>query len=255
MALRLFLFFGFALGVLYGQRASAQQAATKTAAAPPSPAPKTATPPIDVSAKNRVAPEEPPNSWTDPRIIAELAKNCNFDPLRDKREWLPEDLGAGSTHPLTCLSGRDQSCVPDPCFTDMSDRGCRARCEKTCDSCGAGCGSACNRCKATCKDDTCRQDCAKQCAVCHVDCVRAVDRCSSGKCANEYNACRARLKADWNKNGCAKVCDSVRGACVTQCTRKKAKDIDDCAQWCIDERKSPNPRCDLRMCVQMKLGE
>src|SRR3990167_5785835 len=72
------------------------------------------------SAEAQSAPE-PPASWTDPRVIAELAKNCAFDPddipQEQRKQWTGE-MYPGKRSPLSCALSFDQSCVYDPCYDE-----------------------------------------------------------------------------------------------------------------------------------------
>jgi hypothetical protein len=221
----------------------AQPATPEAKPAAPEAAPDTAPPEKAADA---------PTSWTDPRVIAELIKNCEFEASRDRPEWVGE-LGPGVTNPLMCLSGRDQSCTPDPCFDDADDNGCRARCEKSCDGCTTTCATQCKSCKASCKDDACRLSCATQCGTCQQDCIRAVDRCSTGTCSTEYKACQVRFKDNWEKNGCDRICDKFKKSCTKTCKSQKKEDdeIDSCVYDClVTKRDKGGERCDLLYCHQ-----
>jgi hypothetical protein len=109
-----------------------------------------------------------PKAWTDPRVVAKLAEDCSFTPVRpraadDSSGYIPPDLFA-------CSLGYSQSCNPDPCYTPST--ACEKSCEGTCGSCGGSCVTSCTTCKSACTDDACKKACATTCAECKQTCTR-----------------------------------------------------------------------------------
>lgn len=191
-----------------------------------------------------------PKSWDDPRVLAELTKNCAFDPeslpASERKQWLGEhDEGDGDS-PLSCTASMEQSCVYDPCHDEQS-RQCNPRCESKCRSCGKTCADKCEKCKTPCQDDACRMACAKKCASCHETCVRKRDRCATGTCTEEYKKCRVKLRDEWTANGCTEICET-HSACKTACEEKneKAKKKKDCDKACPTPKGAD--KCDLLLC-------
>lgn len=195
------------------------------------------------------------SSWSDARIVAELAKDCAFNPdeLKGARreEWLgPPQMGSSS--PLSCSAAFEQSCTYDPCFEEQQTQ-CHPRCGSTCRQCGKGCATKCESCKSQCKDKdkdkdaACRMSCARSCATCHEGCVRQRDRCATGSCTAEYRQCRLKLKSSWAAKGCPKVC---RG--YLQCQERCAAKIQDHSQVydkCVKPCQPADKKgCDIALC-------
>lgn len=200
------------------------------------------------SAEAQSAPT-PPASWSDPRVIAELAKNCAFDPdaipYEQRKQWTGE-LYPGKRSPLSCALSFDQSCVYDPCY-DEETRECRPRCAKSCHDCGTACAATCETCKRACSDDNCRIACAKSCASCREGCVRTRDRCATGTCTEQFKQCRQKLKDDWLRKGCANVCRAYL-RCQKPCISKhdKAGDAyEACTKPC---EPKDNKGCNFQFC-------
>lgn len=183
--------------------------------------------------------DEPPKSWTDPRVIDALIRSCSADVA----SLVPQE-GPGDPNPLSCAPAEDQSCESDPCFDEQESK-CKPRCTKACERCSKPCVARCESCKKGCSDDACRKGCAVQCAGCREACTKASDRCGTGGCAAGYKQCRARMKAAWKKNGCPAACKTYV-ACEDQCY-KKNKDAEDRA--CIEACLAPMPKsCSVTFC-------
>lgn len=191
----------------------------------------------------KAAPQEPPRSWSDPRVLDELTRSCAFDPDQlpegKAQAWLG-DRGPGDSSPLSCTAELDQSCEFDPCFDEQE--ACKPGCTKACGACGSTCVKGCESCKSACKDLACRKSCATKCASCREACVRQRDRCATGTCTEVYKQCRLKLRATWEKNGCARACKPYV-ACQTRCSESK-KD-QDCMKLC---KKHEVKACDMRLC-------
>jgi hypothetical protein len=197
--------------------------------------------------------DEPPSSWTDPRVLAELAKSCAFNPDKLKKsaraKWTG-DLSDGGTSVMSCDAGYEQSCVPDPCNDDMNNK-CRPRCQKSCTSCGTACVTTCETCKSGCTDEACRQSCARGCAECRQECVRQRDRCATGTCSAQYKECDRKRKAAWKRNNCPKVCSDFK-ECKERCEKKPAKPGS--PPDCEDECKPSSGKCNLVFCDEGEWG-
>lgn len=205
---------------------------------PPPPAPPAQDSSEDYDARRANAPK----SWSDPRVIAALAKQCYWS--RREENWIFVDQ-EGQTHPLVCTLGREQSCSPEPCDDDgRNESGCWWSCEQTCKGCSNRCGVQCQSCKARCRDDACRLECAKKCATCNEGCVRSMDRCGSGKCANEQMQCRQKWREAWLSKGCDKAC-AVITACEERCKEGKPELKAGCKKRCEDDMKGS--RCADRL--------
>jgi hypothetical protein len=178
-----------------------------------------------------------PESWTDPRVVAALARNCQ---LPDSLRGMNSDGGPGERPPLECGPADDQSCVYDPCFSEGEEQ-CKPRCRKVCETCNRGCLATCQTCRRACQggDAACIHGCAQHCAECHQECIEQSDRCGSATCTEQYRACRARLKADWTKNKCPATCARYR-ACQARCP---ADDTN-----CRDRCKKGRSGCNLGLC-------
>lgn len=155
-----------------------------------------------------------PKGWTDPRVLAALAEDCGFVPVRpritdDQNGEIPPDVFA-------CSLGYSQSCTIDPCIVPSST--CEHGCEGACDTCGTSCVASCRTCKDGCGDGTdCKRACATKCADCKQTCTRTMDRCVTGDCSKVHAQCNARLRAVWAGSNCKARC-AVFGKCQAACT-------------------------------------
>jgi hypothetical protein len=185
------------------------------------------------------APTPPPEtSWTDGAVVAELAKDCAYQPP-DHDEMNPSEL--------SCKSGLfGQSCVADPCF-DEDQQDCKPSCEKACNGCAGQCITACKACKKPCKDDDCKRTCAVTCGQCRQACLTAKDRCSTGTCGQAYSACSKRLQAEWKNSGCRSGCAAYY-TCFEDCTRSE-HDSTPCIDRCRKPLLRVCPAPLARMCV------
>lgn len=209
--------------------------------------------PLNLEAPATAAPldekAELPQSWSDARIVAELAKDCAFNPDELKGDARLEWMGTpqmGDSSALSCSAAFEQSCTYDPCFTEEQTQ-CHPRCGNSCRQCGKGCASKCETCKSACKDDACRLSCAKSCATCHESCVRQRDRCATGTCTAEYRQCRLKLKRTWLAKGCPKVCRGYLH-CQELCTAKLkdlSQNYEKCSKPCEPADKKG---CDIALC-------
>ncbi len=187
-----------------------------------------------------------PRSWTDPRVLAVLAEDCSFVPVRPVDPKAAHAVSGGrSSDIFTCRLGYDQSCTVDPCLTVSG--ACEGKCETTCGDCGGGCVTSCNACKTACTDDACKKACAATCGECKQACNRTMDRCVSGACAKAHEACGVRLDAMWKRSGCKARC-----AVFGKCRKKCGDDYDDAGMACresCEDKVSPgfrrcNAKCD-----------
>lgn len=179
-----------------------------------------------------------PKSWTDPRVVAVLADDCSFVPVRPRSG----DQGPGEIPAdiFTCSLGYSQSCTMDPCIIPSS--ACETKCTGTCDDCGGACVKSCAACKGACTDETCKRACATTCGECKQTCTRTMDRCVTGECAKVHEACNGRLRAMWSRSGCTARC-----AAHAKCN-EKCGDAEACRERC-DENVAPgfkacNAKCD-----------
>jgi hypothetical protein len=179
-----------------------------------------------------------PAGWTDPRVVAGIAKGCDFTPVPLRATPWDDDVFA-------CALGPDQTCVPTPCLMDHG--ACTAECNHTCAGCTAACTTTCDACESACTTDACRQACAVTTGACKDACTRAMDRCRTGKCNAAEKACDraadAREKAEYpTVKACAERCPAVqecertcptgntaderanRGACIGMCVHS-AQDL------------------------------
>jgi hypothetical protein len=236
-----------------GKTGSPVTAPATSPVTPPATTAKTDKPPGSekdkAKAEDGEAPE-PPKSWSDPRVLAELVKSCAFEPdslpEADRQKWLGVQDEGNADSPLSCSASMEQSCVYDPCHDEQSSK-CNPRCESKCRSCGKSCAARCETCKTPCQDDACRMACASKCASCRESCVRRRDRCATGTCTEEYKKCRVKLRDEWEANGCAEICKTIED-CKSACEEKnqKAKRQKDCDKAC------PAPKgggkCDMNLC-------
>ena len=167
----------------------------------------------------------PPAGWTDPRVVAALAADCDFVPPAPERDpaqsGQPADL-------FRCTFPYEQSCVVSPCAN--IDEGCKDTCSETCRGCGATCAGTCSTCKAGCKDDACRTACAMKCAECKQECTRTLDRCASGACAKAADACHARRRAASRR--CKAKCDGYARCQIDCMMHPKKNQPPDCFDQC-----------------------
>lgn len=203
-------------------RASAESV-DASAASSPRPAADAASDAVVASAARSSTPgsasgagEKPLLGWTDPRAVALLVENCNFQIPDDTRQ-LAERMGLPDTGPtggalasITCGGIYEQSCVPDPCDRES----CREECGVSCNDCSKPCAATCQSCKSECKDDACRLRCAEATAKCRSECVAAGDRCVSGTCGKRYDTCTKTFWAKFEKLGCKAPCSKLR-KCAT----------------------------------------
>ena len=195
-----------------------------------------------------------PKTWSDPRVVKELAANCDFNPPEPPREQ-EADQPADLFH---CTPAYEQACDVDPCGETTST--CESGCSKTCGTCGADCSKSCNACKTSCKDDACRTACASKCAECKQSCGRTMDKCTTGDCGREAAACRSRLEAAFRTNKCQPKCEANRkckeackgGDCWDKCDAKLNATFDPCNHRCAEESDGHcMEKCLLASCSQM----
>lgn len=176
--------------------------------------------------------EQTATSWSDPRLVALLAQDCDAsypvppDPGEDSTDQQARDLFEAWTDPISCSADFvSQSCTFDPCFEGEHDP-CKSRCAGGCDDCQVRCRASCTTCRTSCADDACRLRCATQCAGCLDGCVADRDRCGSG-CSREYAACTQRTAAAFARTcrapcqTCARACPDEEMACVTRCLARR----------------------------------
>jgi hypothetical protein len=186
---------------------------TSSAPAPP--------PPASASSSTPPPPSAPDPSWTDESVLAELTRDCAYQ---------PPDHDAANPSELSCKSGLfGQSCVADPCF-DEDQKDCKPGCEKACNGCARECTKTCQACKRPCKDVDCERACAVTCGRCRQACLSAKDRCSTGTCGQAYSACSKRIQAQWKHSGCEKACPAYN-ACFEECNRSSS-DTAPCYERC-----------------------
>jgi hypothetical protein len=224
--------------------------APAVAAKAPAVAVKPASTPAKAAPDDAPKQAEPPQTWSDPRVVAQLVEDCRFDPDAltgdEKEKWQGLPDGDGPQIPgMTCDYSLGQACDGDACY-DGPDGAikCNEGCTTGCRSCGKTCALQCHKCKSTCTDHACRVACAQGCAICHETCTRERDRCSTGACKQNYKACWAALAAIWRNNGCEKRCAKFAG-CVEGCM-KRGSEQEACDKRCMP--KDANG-CDLyRFC-------
>jgi hypothetical protein len=157
-----------------------------------------------------------PSVWTDPRVVAELAKDCRFAPDINVHT---DDMGELRANAFTCSFAYSQTCEPDACAGPPMH--CQERCSATCTDCRDTCATSCESCKAGCTDDACRTKCASSCASCKQNCVRTLDRCDTGECNKAHADCRAKLVAAFRNPVCKVTCSAV-GDCNSKCSAAAA---------------------------------
>ena len=215
-----------------------------------SPLPSAATPPPSVGEDEQGYPK----SWSDPRVVAELAASCPFDVVaidadEQVRKFGGQGIQGANGNPLECsYEVFEQTCdVPPPCG-DVGE-GCRQGCIKSCEACGPRCATACTACKAACNDDACRNGCGLDCAKCHDGCLSKRDRCVSGKCgpgeARAYRACIRSFKDSWAKYKCDHACE-VQVACEEGCNARPLPHKD-----CREQCEPKGGHCELMYCGRL----
>ncbi len=188
---------------------------------------------------------DPARSWSDPRMVALLAVDCDArhpsPPVRPEGEE-PEDgvdPFEGWQDPLSCAGEHEQSCTFDPCFEGDSDP-CKTECTRGCDQCQSRCRGSCGECRQGCQDDACRQRCATRCGGCLDECSATRDRCATGVCARRYAACVARSVAEWRRTcrsacaSCQRQCEDGEGhaECLTRCLTRSRRCTETQRQIC-----------------------
>jgi hypothetical protein len=187
---------------------------------------------------------DPASSWSDPRMVALLAVDCDArhpsPPVRPEGEETEDgvDPFEGWQDPLSCEGEHEQSCTFDPCFEGDSDP-CKAECSRGCDQCQARCRGSCGECRQSCQDDQCRQRCASRCAGCLDECSATRDRCATGVCARRYAACVARSVSEWRRTcrsacaRCQRVCpEDAPAECITRCLTRNSRCTETQRQIC-----------------------
>jgi hypothetical protein len=210
--------------------ASAKPTASSARVVPTAPA--TATP-------NHLSklPGAEPKSWTDPRVIAALAKDCKFAPqIANTREM------GESPNLFACSFGYQQSCAPDACGGRIEQ--CHTECGNSCGSCGEACSTSCAACKAPCTDDACRAACATSCANCKQECVRTMDNCASGKCVSVGKVCNDHIREACKRPEC-KAEAKQAGACTRPCAsvRLSSEQAHTCYHDCGMKNDPANQTC------------
>ena len=215
--------------------------------------------PVASSASKRPPPDTSswkaswPKTWTDPRVVKELAADCDFVP--------PQLQGDGMSTPADlfhCTVGYSQSCVVDPCITRTN--ACETGCTKSCVDCGGTCAGSCKACKETCHDDACRTACATKCADCKQTCGRTMDRCTSADCTRAHKSCTTTLAQSFKKNGCGAKCrqyKQCRSACSSQtkpqpgnCDESCSKTLDTAYQACTDKCTGDDHEVCILACLE-----
>jgi hypothetical protein len=178
-------------------------------------------PVLDLPPTLAVLVERPATSWTDPRMLAALAADCDAN---------NPNFEAPANNPLHCFfQFAEQSCSVDPCSPGEHDP-CEVDCGERCESCEAGCRVRCRRCRARCDGGLCGPQCASACAACMNGCIERRDRCATAVCAVRHEAC-ARLEAQrFHGSGCAAEC----ARCTRRCER--AEDPPVCVERCLRRR-------------------
>lgn len=181
-------------------------------AAPSAPAASPSAPPRDAGPPAPPAPA----SWKDEAIVAELARDCAWEPPADDSSR--DETPSGRPNLLSCKFLFEQSCVPDPCL-DVQEETCKPKCTAGCDACGKRCVTGCGSCKRACQDDACKRACAASCGACRDACVGAADRCVTGGCGAAREKCNAARAASLakHKRACAKVCQ-MASECPGTCS-------------------------------------
>jgi hypothetical protein len=219
----------------------ASMPACNSAQAQPPPAPPPTKPgpakPANAPPAADRAEVKPPQTWSDPRVVAQLVEDCRFDPdalpedQKEKWQGLPDTDGP-QIPGMTCDYTLSQSCDGDVCYEGPNGAtACNQKCTDGCRACGKTCAVQCHQCKSKCVDHACRVACAQGCATCHETCTRTRDRCSTGACKKNYDACWATLAATWRNNNCDKPCAKL-ATCVERCL-KGGTEQEPCEKRCL----------------------
>jgi len=234
--------------------------------------PKDAAPPetsADIQAKwDEMVPKEEnpralPKSWTEPKVIAALTRNCDYKPqfpISAESNWAMIGYIGSNRYECHYDRGFTQSdAAVDLC--SPYDRPCQDKCKDTCVSCDQTCADACKSCMQPCGASetdagACKWSCAKTCAECKETCTKTWDACNDGACT-ERDACRARLSATYQKNNCAKRCATYNacaakcsgesdGACLEKCSAVTAPGYEACAEKCWKLEGPERELCHLK---------
>jgi hypothetical protein len=201
--------------------------------------------PTDVSNNRSEWVGDPPTSWTDPRVVAALQKDCAFVPPAPPIEN-PMDRPANL---FECQLSYQQTCAIVIC--GVGDERLQEVCGGACGTCNVACVARCTECKNGCVDDSCRASCAANCANCHEQCGRTLDRCSTSERAEHRSKCMrhyGNLAANGGA-GCWKKCaerqeacegHSLEGAALERCDARfntlKTKCMRECSKLAPPER-------------------
>jgi hypothetical protein len=172
------------------------------------------------------------SAWDDPFPLAELAKDCAWQPAAT-----PPERTYDTAHPMLCEKVVDQVCAMDACL--QSDSSCYPQCTATCDGCAGLCIDGCETCKQGCRDDACRQGCAKSCAECRQGCLRELDQCTTGHCATVMQDCLHAQYEAWSKSTCDVVCPQVAACVDAKCPLEERWRGGACEDTCVDELMKP----------------
>lgn len=196
-------------------------------------------------------PEEPrrlPASWTDPKVVAALAKRCDYAPARE----LPGNVGDLTPNRFLCRKGIGSSVAQGPdagrdlCRPYQS--ACEEKCKGGCLSCDTACVDACKTCVQPCSEDAgeCKQGCATKCAECKEACTTKWETCNAADCAKEHDACTARLRALWEKNDCEKRCATFRACTGPKCETAVAPALSACLDKCAYIASPEHEMCEVK---------
>jgi hypothetical protein len=194
-------------------------------------------------------------AWDDPFPLAELAKDCAWQPAATTQEA----LYSKGPHPMLCEKVAEQVCAMDACA--QSDMTCYPECTASCDGCFGECVGSCESCKQGCTDAACRRACATSCAGCRQECLRKLDHCTTAHCTEVMKECSKDQYARWEKSTCETVCPKVSdcvdkcpveerwtgGACEDACAKKLMKPGGCPSEWihfCLGRATPPMPWVD-----------